>query len=68
MFPSPSSWAQEFLTFNASVLKTNFYVSGKCNMTFRFAPDFVLRRGFPEAPYGLFMSMANDYTGFHVRR
>eukprot|EP00004_Rigifila_ramosa_P011933 TRINITY_DN255_c0_g1_i1.p1 TRINITY_DN255_c0_g1~~TRINITY_DN255_c0_g1_i1.p1 ORF type:complete len:1315 (+),score=323.10 TRINITY_DN255_c0_g1_i1:52-3996(+) len=58
----------EFLTFNQSVLKTNFFKTPKAAMSFRFDTKFFARDDtFPVIPYGLFLVMSNDFTGFHVR-
>eukprot|EP01129_Flabellula_baltica_P016657 TRINITY_DN9000_c0_g1_i1.p1 TRINITY_DN9000_c0_g1~~TRINITY_DN9000_c0_g1_i1.p1 ORF type:complete len:1360 (+),score=378.94 TRINITY_DN9000_c0_g1_i1:114-4193(+) len=57
----------EFLTFNASVLKTNFYKVKKAALSFRLNPSFVTSSDFPENPYGIFWVFGPYFQGFHVR-
>lgn len=54
-------------TFNAHVLKTNFYRQRKSALSFRLNPEFLKQGNFPEIPYGLFFVMGSDFHGFHVR-
>lgn len=58
-----------FLTFNHSTLKSNFYARDKVAVGFRLDPSKFLGEGtaYPEAPYGIFMFVGNDFIGFHVR-
>lgn len=58
-----------FATFNASVLKTNFYSARKSTLSYRLDPVkfFSGLTQFTETPYGINMIMSNDFRGFHVR-
>lgn len=57
------------LQFNAALLKTNFFQERKAALSFRLQPSFMseLKHIYPEIPYAIFMSLSNDYHGFHVR-
>ncbi|KNC51381.1 NAD-specific glutamate dehydrogenase [Thecamonas trahens ATCC 50062] len=59
----------ETLEFNSSVVKTNFYKTRRAAVSFRLNPQFLsdYSHMFPDIPYGIIMSMANDFHGFHVR-
>eukprot|EP01102_Stenamoeba_stenopodia_P010931 TRINITY_DN3333_c0_g1_i1.p1 TRINITY_DN3333_c0_g1~~TRINITY_DN3333_c0_g1_i1.p1 ORF type:complete len:1413 (-),score=426.56 TRINITY_DN3333_c0_g1_i1:107-4300(-) len=54
-------------TFNAHLLKTNFYRQRKSALSFRLSPDFLKLGNFPEIPFGLFFVMGSDFHGFHLR-
>lgn len=54
------------LTFNNSVLKTNFFSPKKACLSFRLSPNF-LQGQVPVVPYGVFMLVGNEFHGFHIR-
>lgn len=56
-----------FLKFNAHLLKTNFYKFDKAAIAYRLDPNFLKGTKYPEVPYGLFLVIGNDFTGFHIR-
>lgn len=56
-----------FLKFNAHLLKTNFYKFDKAAISFRLDPGFLKGSKYPDVPYGVFLVIGNDFTGFHVR-
>lgn len=57
---------RQFATFNASVLKTNFFKTHKSCLSFRLDPQF-LAKNFKDIPYGMFMVCGSEYMGFHLR-
>ena len=57
--PSPSSLAPAAvadaqITFDRSILKTNFYQPTKVALSFRLAPDFLPEVEYPKKPFGMF--------------
>ena len=59
---------EQFVLFNDSVLKTNFFKIPKTAVSFRLNPSFLTRDpAYPDAPYGVLMMIGNDFHGFHVR-
>jgi len=57
-----------FLLFNDIVLKTNFYKKEKTSLAFRLDPgQFLDPIEYKEKPYGVFMILAKEFRGFHVR-
>lgn len=54
-------------TFNAHVLKTNFYSKSKAALSFRLDPRFLLDSDYPQVPFGVFFVMGSDFQGFHIR-
>jgi glutamate dehydrogenase len=58
-----------FLTFNSSILKTNFYQKDKAAIAFRLDPAKFLEghSNYPVIPFGIFLVFGNDFQGFHVR-
>ncbi|MCU0644640.1 MAG: NAD-glutamate dehydrogenase [bacterium] len=57
-----------FHLFNNVVLKTNFYKKNKTSLAFRLDPtQFLDPIEYKEKPYGLFMILAKELRGFHVR-
>lgn len=54
-------------TFNASILKTNFFISTKVALSFRLQPDFLPASEYPDKPYGMFFIVGSDFRGFHIR-
>jgi ankyrin repeat protein len=55
------------LTFNAHLLKTNFYTKNKASLSFRMDPRFLFDSDWPQVPFGLFFVMGSDFQGFHIR-
>ena len=55
------------LSFNAHLLKTNFYNKQKASLSFRLDPRFLQDSDWPVVPFGLFFVMGSDFQGFHVR-
>lgn len=62
-----------FLTFNESVVMTNFFKKTECPgaFAFRLNPAVVLRNRpaslYPAMPYGIYLICGNDFMGFHTR-
>ncbi|MCI0494226.1 NAD-glutamate dehydrogenase, partial [candidate division KSB1 bacterium] len=57
-----------FYLFNNVVLKTNFYKKNKTSLAYRLDPtQFLDPIEYKEKPYGLFMILAKELRGFHVR-
>ncbi len=56
-----------FLTFNESILKTNFIMRDKTCMAYRLEPSFLNRVDFPGNVFGLFFLVGREFIGFHVR-
>lgn len=57
-----------FMLFNNTVLKTNFYKKNKVSLAFRLDPiKFLDSVEYPEKPFGVFMMLAKEFRGFHVR-
>ncbi len=57
-----------FLLFNNVVLKTNFYKREKTSLAFRLDPtQFLDPIEYKEKPFGVFMILAKELRGFHVR-
>ena len=55
------------LSFNAHLLKTNFYNQRKASLSFRLDPRFLQDSDWPQVPFGLFFVMGSDFQGFHIR-
>jgi glutamate dehydrogenase len=62
---------QQILTalasFNAHLLKTNFYTKSKAALSFRLDPRFLMDSDWPQVPFGVFFVMGSDFQGFHIR-
>ena len=58
---------EAFLTFNRHVLKTNFYQPTKVALSFRFDPGFLPEIEYPQPVFGMFLIVANEFRGFHIR-
>lgn len=57
-----------FYLFNDVVVKTNFYKRNKTSLAFRLDPErFLDPIEYKEKPYGVFMILAKELRGFHVR-
>ncbi|KAL9085492.1 MAG: hypothetical protein Q9159_004687 [Coniocarpon cinnabarinum] len=56
-----------FRTFNKSVLKTNFYTPTKVALSFRLEPSFLPRAEYSLPLYGMFLVIASEFRGFHLR-
>lgn len=56
-----------FRVFNKSILKTNFYTPTKVALSFRLEPDFLPREEYPQRLYGMFLVIASEFRGFHLR-
>jgi glutamate dehydrogenase len=57
----------QFLTFNSSVLKTNFYTPTKMALSFRMSPQFLPEAEYPQPLFGMFMVVGSEFRGFHLR-
>ena len=55
------------LSFNAHLLKTNFYNKQKASLSFRLDPRFLQDSDWPAVPFGLFFVTGSDFQGFHMR-
>ncbi|KAI9317222.1 Glutamate/Leucine/Phenylalanine/Valine dehydrogenase-domain-containing protein [Dichotomocladium elegans] len=58
---------ESFLTFNAHVLKTNFYQPTKVALSFRLDPRFLPDIEYPTRLYGMFLVVGSEFRGFHLR-
>jgi glutamate dehydrogenase len=57
-----------FYLFNNVVYKTNFYKRNKTSLSFRLdSSQFLDSIEYKEKPYGVFMILAKELRGFHVR-
>lgn len=56
-----------FLTFNSSVIRSNFYQKDKISYAFRFDPSFLSKNDYPQTPYGIVMILGPYFRGFHIR-
>ncbi|MEA1928551.1 MAG: NAD-glutamate dehydrogenase [Candidatus Auribacterota bacterium] len=55
------------ITFNRSILKTNFFKREKVCLAFRLDPSFLNPVDYPEKPYGIFFIYGKGFRGFHIR-
>jgi glutamate dehydrogenase len=58
---------ENFLTFNKSVLKTNFYQPTKVALSFRLTTDFLPGIEYPIKPFALIIVVGAEFRGFHLR-
>ena len=56
-----------FRIFNKSVLKTNFYTPTKVALSFRLEPSFLPREEYSLPLFGMFLVIASEFRGFHLR-
>ena len=56
-----------FITFNNSILKTNFFMRDKTCMSYALKPVFLNSYDFPEAPFALYFFVGREFIGFHLR-
>jgi glutamate dehydrogenase len=57
-----------FVTFNRSVIKTNFFKVQKAAVAFRLDPSvFIPQLDLPRVPHGIFLVLGSQFRGFHVR-
>ena len=56
-----------FRVFNKSILKTNFYTPTKVALSFRLQPDFLPQEEYSRPLYGMFLVIASEFRGFHLR-
>ena len=56
-----------FRVFNKSILKTNFYTPTKVALSFRLQPDFLPSEEYSRPLYGMFLVIASEFRGFHLR-
>jgi glutamate dehydrogenase len=55
------------LLFIDSILRTNFYKQEKTSLAFMYAPSYLNKVEYPEAPFGIFQIIALEFRGFHIR-
>ncbi len=58
---------REFLRFNETILKTNFFSPRLAAISFRLSPDFLDDFDYPERPHGIFLCVGDTFVGFHIR-
>jgi len=58
---------KSFITFNLSVLKTNFFKPNKAAVAYRLNPSFIGKMDYPRVPYGIYLVVGPQFVGFHVR-
>ncbi len=56
-----------FITFNNSILRTNFFTPTKVAISFRLDPSFLPESEYPTPAYGLFLVVGNEFRGLHLR-
>ncbi|WBW72588.1 NAD-dependent glutamate dehydrogenase Gdh2 [Schizosaccharomyces osmophilus] len=56
-----------FVKFNSHLLKTNFFLTTKVALSFRFDPSFLDQAQFKDPLYAMIMSVGNEFRGFHLR-
>ena len=56
-----------FRIFNSAVLKTNFFTPTKVALSFRLNPSFLPTHEYPQPLYGMFLVIASEFRGFHLR-
>ncbi|EPY50639.1 NAD-dependent glutamate dehydrogenase Gdh2 [Schizosaccharomyces cryophilus OY26] len=56
-----------FVKFNNHLLKTNFFLTTKVALSFRFDPSFLDQAQFGDPLYAMIMSVGNEFRGFHLR-
>ncbi len=58
---------EALITFNQSVMKTNFFKKEKVCLSFRLEPSFLNPVDYPEKPFGIFFLVGKGFRGFHIR-
>jgi len=58
---------ESVITFNRSILKTNFFKREKVCLAFRLDPSFLNPVDYPDKPYGIFFIYGKGFRGFHIR-
>lgn len=58
---------EALLIFNQSILKTNFFTPTKVALSFRLEPGFLPTSEYPDALYGMFLVVGQEFRGFHLR-
>jgi glutamate dehydrogenase len=58
---------ESVITFNRSILKTNFFKREKVCLAFRLDPSFLNPVDYPDKPYGIFFLYGKGFRGFHIR-
>ena len=58
---------QQFIIFNESLLKTNFYTPTKVALSFRLSPKFLPAAEYPDPLFGMFLIVGSEFRGFHLR-
>jgi glutamate dehydrogenase len=56
-----------FITFNRSVIKTNFFKVNKAAVAYRLDPSFLKEMDYPRVPFGIFFLVGPQFIGFHIR-
>ena len=55
------------IIFVRECLKTNYFMSTKTGLAFRFAPNVLENKYYPDSPFGIFYIIGKDFRFFHVR-
>lgn len=58
---------KECLKFTSSCVKTNYFLSTKTGLAFRFDTSVLDKKYYPLTPYGIFFIIGKDFRFFHVR-
>ncbi|KAJ3358530.1 NAD-dependent glutamate dehydrogenase [Kappamyces sp. JEL0680] len=58
---------ESYVTFNKSILKTNFYKPSKVALSFRLDPSVLSEVEYPQPVFGMFMVVGSGFRGFHLR-
>ena len=58
---------EQFITFNAHILRTNFFQSKKAALAFRLDGKFLSDTEFPEKPHAVIYIIGSEFRGFHIR-
>ena len=57
----------EAIKFIEHVLKTNYFLPTKTGMAFRFSPEILDEKHYPQKPFGIFFIIGRSYRFFQVR-
>ncbi|MFW7381356.1 MAG: NAD-glutamate dehydrogenase domain-containing protein [Oligoflexus sp.] len=58
---------KECLKFVTYCIKTNYFLSTKTGLAFRFDTAVLDKKVYPNSPYGIFFILGKDFRFFHVR-
>lgn len=56
-----------FLSFNNTIIKTNFFMRDKRCIAYKLDPSFLVKDEYQDKPFGLFFFVGKEFLGFHLR-